>query len=168
MECLRKARWEGNVRELRNLIESLVVLVPDDEIEVAHLPDEIQRAALEQVSVTDSPRPGAPQGAFYLLPRFADACPRFAREGRPATAAELCRRILDDTGVALLPGNDFGMPEGELFVRLAAVDFDGAAALSAFDGLGVAEIPDEEFLHARCRTTMTGIDRVCEWLADNG
>ena len=32
MAALVGARWEGNVRELRNVVESLVVLVPDDEI----------------------------------------------------------------------------------------------------------------------------------------
>jgi DNA-binding NtrC family response regulator len=33
-------RWEGNVRELRNVVESLVVLVPHDEIGVEDLPQE--------------------------------------------------------------------------------------------------------------------------------
>ena len=40
MAALVGARWEGNVRELRNLIESLVVLVPDDEIRLTDLPEE--------------------------------------------------------------------------------------------------------------------------------
>ncbi|MFQ5633767.1 MAG: pyridoxal phosphate-dependent aminotransferase [Gammaproteobacteria bacterium] len=107
-----------------------------------------------------------PQGAFYLLPHFGDACPRFARTGRPATAADLCRRILDDTGVAVLPGNDFGLAPEALFVRLAAVDFDGAEALSA-----VAELPaevaiDEDFLRSHCARTAAGIDRLCQWFED--
>ena len=34
------ARWEGNVRELRNLVESLVVLAPEDEIRLEDLPPE--------------------------------------------------------------------------------------------------------------------------------
>ncbi len=40
MAALIGAPWVGNVRELRNLVESLVVLVPDDEIQLADLPEE--------------------------------------------------------------------------------------------------------------------------------
>ena len=40
MRVLVDASWEGNVRELRNLIESLVVLTPHDEIAAEDLPDE--------------------------------------------------------------------------------------------------------------------------------
>jgi len=40
MRVLVNARWEGNVRELRNLVESLVVLTPADEIGVQDLPPE--------------------------------------------------------------------------------------------------------------------------------
>jgi DNA-binding NtrC family response regulator len=40
MRALCSAPWDGNVRELRNLVESLVVLAPSDEIGVEHLPDE--------------------------------------------------------------------------------------------------------------------------------
>jgi DNA-binding NtrC family response regulator len=37
---LEAAPWEGNVRELRNLIESLVILIPRQEITAADLPEE--------------------------------------------------------------------------------------------------------------------------------
>jgi DNA-binding NtrC family response regulator len=42
MEVLTQARWEGNVRELRNLIESLVVLAGGDTkvIALEHLPEQ--------------------------------------------------------------------------------------------------------------------------------
>jgi DNA-binding NtrC family response regulator len=40
MRVLVNTRWEGNVRELRNLVESLVVLTPADEIGVLDLPPE--------------------------------------------------------------------------------------------------------------------------------
>jgi DNA-binding NtrC family response regulator len=40
MRVLVGAPWEGNVRELKNLVESLVVLAPGDEIRVADLPQE--------------------------------------------------------------------------------------------------------------------------------
>ena len=45
MDRLVHARWEGNVRELRNLVESLVVLTPGDEIGVEDLPEEYREAS---------------------------------------------------------------------------------------------------------------------------
>jgi two-component system, NtrC family, response regulator HydG len=47
MKVLYAAPWEGNVRELRNVVESLVVLAPAEEISVADLPEEYQRYAEE-------------------------------------------------------------------------------------------------------------------------
>jgi len=44
MRALVQARFEGNVRELRNLVESLVVLSPADEIRLEDLPPEYARA----------------------------------------------------------------------------------------------------------------------------
>jgi len=43
MRDLVSASWEGNVRELRNVVESLVVLTPTLEIGVSDLPEELQR-----------------------------------------------------------------------------------------------------------------------------
>ena len=40
MRAMVQYGWEGNVRELKNLIESLVVLAPEDEIRVEDLPPE--------------------------------------------------------------------------------------------------------------------------------
>jgi DNA-binding NtrC family response regulator len=47
MRSLVAARWEGNVRELRNLVESLVVLAPHDEVRLEDLPDEYRRLGAE-------------------------------------------------------------------------------------------------------------------------
>jgi two-component system NtrC family response regulator/two-component system response regulator HydG len=45
MRALMATRWEGNVRELRNLVESLVVLAPEDEIQLDDIPAEYRTAA---------------------------------------------------------------------------------------------------------------------------
>jgi len=44
MRDLVHAPWEGNVRELRNLVESLAVLAPEDEIRPEDLPAEYRQA----------------------------------------------------------------------------------------------------------------------------
>jgi two-component system nitrogen regulation response regulator NtrX len=40
MELLKAYSWQGNVRELKNLIERLVIMVPSDSIEASDLPDD--------------------------------------------------------------------------------------------------------------------------------
>ena len=105
-----------------------------------------------------------PEGGFYLLPYFGDEIARFSHSARPPTAVELCEQILSDTNVATLPGNDFGLPPNELFIRLALVGFDGATALEALSHLDADFAPDEIFLRAHCLATITGIERICSWI----
>jgi DNA-binding NtrC family response regulator len=62
MRAIVNARWEGNVRELRNVVESLVVLTPTTEIRVADLPEELKRFANGDVI------PDAPEAATVAAP----------------------------------------------------------------------------------------------------
>jgi len=50
MKALTDAPWRGNVRELRNLVERLVVMTPGDAIDVADLPSDLFRGADEIIS----------------------------------------------------------------------------------------------------------------------
>ena len=59
-----------------------------------------------------------PQGGFYLMPEFL--IEKFS------TAEEMCKNILEETGVALLPGSDFGFPKERMITRLSFTDFNGA------------------------------------------
>jgi two-component system NtrC family response regulator len=45
MEVLCQAKWPGNVRQLRNIIERLVVTVSGDEIKAGSLPNDLHEAA---------------------------------------------------------------------------------------------------------------------------
>ena len=105
-----------------------------------------------------------PQGGFYVFPRFGDSSARLSGSRRPATSARLCRELLEQTGVAVLPGSDFGRPPDELSTRLAAVDFDGGAALSALAELPSGTPPDDEFLTRHCQPTLRGLDQLLDWL----
>ncbi|MDT8394715.1 MAG: aminotransferase class I/II-fold pyridoxal phosphate-dependent enzyme, partial [Bacteroidales bacterium] len=69
-----------------------------------------------------------PQGAFYIFPDFGFYSEKLKQKGI-FTGKELCERILDETGVAMLPGADFGRPPEEFSARIAYVDFDGAEAM---------------------------------------
>ena len=49
-KALQDASWRGNVRELRNLIERLVIMVPADHIDITDLPAEFFRAPADIIS----------------------------------------------------------------------------------------------------------------------
>jgi len=45
IEALKKHSWRGNIRELRNTVERLLIMVSDDEIRPEHLRDVLRRPA---------------------------------------------------------------------------------------------------------------------------
>ena len=47
-----------------------------------------------------------PEGGFYLFPEFTNAS--------FSTSSEMCKEILNKTGVALLPGSDFGLDKKKM------------------------------------------------------
>jgi aspartate aminotransferase len=104
-----------------------------------------------------------PDGGFYLFPDFGALRGRLASRGI-GTSAALCEALLRDTGVAMLPGNEFGRPENELTCRLAYVDFEGGAALAALASTPGDQLPDTAFLRAHCGRVCEAIDRVLDWL----
>jgi len=59
-----------------------------------------------------------PAGGFYLFPEF--------RNAKFSSSSEMCKDILNKTGVALLPGSDFGLDNKKMIVRLSYTDFDGS------------------------------------------
>ena len=58
-----------------------------------------------------------PQGGFYLMPEFLTE--------KFSTAEEMCSNVLKETGVALLPGSDFGFSKERMIARLSFTDFNG-------------------------------------------
>ena len=103
-------------------------------------------------------------GGFYAFPDFSPLRDRLAARGI-VTSAQLCTRLLEETGVAILPGGCFGRPETELSIRLAYVDFNGAQTLAAAE-----QVPDDqelglEFLRENCGRVVTAMEEMCGWLA---
>ena len=72
----------------------------------------------------------APRGGFYAWPDFTRAL-----GGRFDDSDALAAALFDEVRVAALPGRSFGEAERRLTLRLAACDYDGAAALERYRGL---------------------------------
>ncbi len=58
-----------------------------------------------------------PQGGFYLMPEFLDK--------KFKNSQEMCEDLLNNTGVVLLPGSDFGISKDKMIARLSFTDFNG-------------------------------------------
>lgn len=108
-------------------------------------------------------RINSPKGAFYLFPDFTPIADKFIKN-QIRTSSELCRRALNETGVAFLPGKAFGRPDQELTVRIAYVDFDGARALAASEQIPLDQDIGPDFIEIYCHNTKRGIELLCEWV----
>src|SRR5207253_4863978 len=49
IDALQRSRWKGNIRELRNTVERLIIMTSADTIDVADLPDAVRTPALVAV-----------------------------------------------------------------------------------------------------------------------
>ena len=76
----------------------------------------------------------------------------------------MVERILEDTGVAFLPGEDFGRFEEELTARLAYVDFDGKQALQASMNESGNGLLNDSFFYNNTPNVSTGIEKIRDWV----
>jgi aspartate aminotransferase len=104
-----------------------------------------------------------PQGGFYLFLDFSPLADALA--GRAIRTSDgLCERLLEDTGVAILPGREFERPAEELSARLAFVDFNGSKALAASETIPLDAPLPERFIHEQCADVIRAVDKLAEWL----
>lgn len=100
-----------------------------------------------------------PVGGFYLLADFEQFRDALSERGI-LTSGQLCQSVLNETGVAFLPGEDFGLPADQLCVRMAFVDFDGRKALASVES-GQA---GEGLVGTNCPKLVTACERLDRWL----
>ncbi len=93
-----------------------------------------------------------PEGGFYLFPEFTSA--------KFSSSSEMCKDILNKTGVALLPGSDFGLPSNKMIARLSYTDFDGANFLKGI--LGSKKLDDAD-LKKYAPNIVDGVSALKEW-----
>jgi aspartate aminotransferase len=105
-----------------------------------------------------------PHGAFYLFPDFGIYRDKLSSRGI-YTSMELCTALLEETGVAMLPGFEFGRDPSELTARMAFVDFDGEVALrAAFSDYRDKKI-DESFIQMYAPRLVEAFSRMNAWFS---
>jgi len=93
-----------------------------------------------------------PQGGFYLMPEFLNK--------KFNSSSEMCDSILNDTGVALLPGSDFGFDQKQMLARLSFTDFDGQKFM---DGIKDNEKIDYDKINEFAPKVVEGVDKLKKW-----
>lgn len=104
-----------------------------------------------------------PTGGFYLFLDFGKKKDTFLKKGI-RNGDELCEKLLEECGIAILPGADFNRPEGEFSARLSYVDFDGAKALAASYRIPLYEPLPEDFLKMYCSNVINAARMMVTWL----
>jgi len=93
-----------------------------------------------------------PEGGFYLFPEFVNS--------KFSSSSDMCKDILNKTGVALLPGSDFGLEPKKMVARLSYTDFDGFNFLKKT--LGSKNL-DEADLQKYAPNVVNGVLKLKEW-----
>lgn len=107
------------------------------------------------------------EGGFYLMPDFSNFRVELEKQGI-ADGTMLANRILQDTGIASLPGSDFGLSDDALILRFALVDFDGGAALTASGFKGKAQALDASFMPTHAPALNKALSELLHWISGIG
>ena len=105
-----------------------------------------------------------PDGAFYLFVDFTPLKEQLAARGL-GDGPSLCQRLLQETGVAILPGASFVRSPQELTARIAYVNFDGGRALAASENIPLDEGLPADFTRRYCEGVLAGVERLAEWVS---
>ena len=94
-----------------------------------------------------------PQGGFYLMPEFTN--------GKFSDSSEMCSALLKETGVALLPGSDFGFPKNKMIARLSFTDFDGEEFIKKVSN---SEEISQDIIHKFAPKIVEGVTKLKGWV----
>ena len=93
-----------------------------------------------------------PEGGFYLMPEFLNTTFK--------SSIEMCDNILKETGVALLPGSDFGFNKDKMLVRLSFTDFNG---MEFMNNLNSETKIDDDLIKKLAPKITEGVKRLKNW-----
>ena len=93
-----------------------------------------------------------PQGGFYLMPEFIST--------KFESSSEMCKNILETTGVALLPGSDFGSDKKKMLVRLSFTDFNGENFMKEYEK---NNLEDNDLIEKLAPKVVEGVNRLKKW-----
>ena len=109
MDVLRRHAWRGNVRELRNAVERLLIMAEAEEIAAEHLVDVLRRPAVAPADDGAGPTAGGAVSPGTL---------RDFKEG--AERAFLVQKLRENAWNISATANAIGTPRSNLYKKLEA------------------------------------------------
>ena len=104
-----------------------------------------------------------PEGGFYLFPNFNKWKSKLNKRGI-YTDKDFCNTLLEETGIALLPGEAFGLQEAHITARLSYVDFNGQELLQLLEKFPKSKV-DGSFVEQNCPRIVMATEKMKAWLA---
>jgi DNA-binding NtrC family response regulator len=117
---LRNHSWPGNIRELRNLVQRLLVLGGDGEVSLAEVEEALQQS------------PNDPIGSTADYPQFFDLPLREARE--KFEREYLMFKLREVEGSVGKLAESVGMERTHLYRKLRALGIDSKSAMASGEG----------------------------------
>ena len=93
-----------------------------------------------------------PEGGFYLMPEFLNS--------KFKSSSEMCEDILNKSGVAMLPGSDFGFNPTKMLARLSYTDFNGDTFLK---NIKSGRKADTEDIKKFAPNVVEGTQKLVDW-----
>ena len=129
--------YEGNYDEYKNKVKGILNAIGD-----------YVYSNLRSNKVLINP----PQGAFYLMPEF--------KNKKYKSSSKMCEAILKETGVAMLPGSDFGFKPKKMLTRLSYTDFNGT---EFFKKISNYNSINDDILEKYAPNVVEGVKKLSNW-----
>ena len=94
-----------------------------------------------------------PQGGFYLMPEFLNK--------KFSSSEEMCNDMLNKTGVATLPGSDFGFSSKKMLARISFTDFNGNEFMN---NTSADEVINDEKINKFAPQIVKGTKKLKAWV----
>ena len=94
-----------------------------------------------------------PQGGFYLMPEFLNK--------KFSSSEEMCNDMLNKTGVATLPGSDFGFSSKKMLARISFTDFNGNEFMN---NTSADEVINDEKINKFAPKIVKGTKKLKAWV----
>ena len=76
------------------------------------------------------------------------------------SSSKMCNKILNETGVALLPGSDFGFNKERMLARLSFTDFNGEKFMKEYEK---DNLLDNQLIKNLAPKVVEGVDKLKKW-----
>ena len=119
MEAMQRYRWRGNIRELRNTVERVMIMSPAEMVRFDDLPTEIRSAESRTPAVATEARPAAQDGTSSTVSSGSTSSSGTLREFKDAAErAYLVQKLRENNWNISKTAEVIDTPRSNLYKKL--------------------------------------------------